>query len=268
MTRQPYDHPRISERYFFPQRGPAPQDAPQRTALRLASDDADARTAALWIHPLPAAPTLLYFHGNGEQIADQLDHWPSWAQAVGLNLLLVDYPGYGSSGGLPSLSSCRSAARAALAWLLAREDAPRIVVGGRSVGSIFAIDVASACPTERLAGLFLESGIADVVQRLALRVPYEQLGLDRESVEAAVARDFDHAAKLATIGAKVLVLHCQQDSLVAAEHGEALAGWAGEQLLELLLFEQGDHNTIQWINEAPYRAALARLVAASEDPGA
>jgi pimeloyl-ACP methyl ester carboxylesterase len=267
MTGQPYDHPRISERYFFPLRGPAPQRGPEQTPLRLTADEST-EIAALWIHPLPAAPTLLYFHGNGEQIADQLDHWPGWARSAGLNLLLVDYPGYGASGGLPSLSSCRQAARSALTWLLAREDVPQILVGGRSVGSIFAIDVASACPPERLAGLLLESGIADVVQRLSLRVPYEDLGLDRARVEAAVARDFDHASKLSAVGAKVLVLHCRQDSLVGAEHGEALARWAGKQLLELLLFEQGDHNTIQWINEAPYRAALARLVAALPRTGA
>jgi pimeloyl-ACP methyl ester carboxylesterase len=257
----PYEHPVIGQAYFFPTIGPRPSGTHGGEAIDLPDG-----VVAYWHHPLPGAPTLLYFHGNGERIAHQLRDWPGWLEQLGVNGLFVDYPGYGASAGSPSLASCARAARHAADWLAARDDVPAILIAGRSVGSLFALEAARWRAEQREgepAGLLLESGVADVVQRLALRVPYEALGLDRGAIERAVARDFDHRAKLAALRCPVLVLHCREDWLVPVEHGQQLARWAGDQLLELMLFERGDHNTIQFENEPEYRAALGRLVSAA-----
>ena len=270
-----YDHPAICQAYFFPMPGgPLPRrERSEPVALRLADGT---RIGAYWSHPLQRAPTLLYLHGNGECISDQLGHWPRWAAEVGANIFFVDYPGYATSQGRPALSTCREAARAALRYLVEQptDAVPHVVLVGRSVGSIFALDVAwqwSSATAEgagRVRGLVLESGIADLKQRLAIRVPYEQVGIDRAALEAELDEDFDHRRKVQSVEMPVLVLHTRRDQLVPAWHGELLARWAADvgRLHELILFENGDHNSIQWVNDAAYRHELGAFLAAIPAP--
>jgi len=253
-----YDRPEVCSTYFFPQPGvPLPARA-GAGPVALALPDGTP-ISAYAVRSLDGAPTLLYFHGNGETIADQLGHWPDWAREAGANIFFVDYPGYALSRGDPTFTSCRQAARAALDHLL--DQGERVVLAGRSVGSIFALDAAAARP-DRVAGLMLESGVADLWQRLELRGPWHAVGFDPARFEQEVKRDFDHQAKLSSLGCPILVLHTRQDSLIPCWHAEQLARWAGERLLRLVLFEEGDHNTIQLLNEAAYCAHLGALVAA------
>lgn len=258
-----YDRPEVSRTYFFPRPGPPLPATADAAPLPLSLPDGT-RLGGYWSRPLPAAPTLLYLHGNGEIIADQLDVWPTWARQAGANIFFLDYPGYATSEGEPCFSACRQAAAAALAWLV-EQDAP-VILAGRSVGSIFALDAAASAP-EPVRGLWLESGVADLTQRLAVRWPVIAAGsgrdIDRRALEAEVARDFDHRAKLARLRCPVLVLHTRDDDLIPCWHGERLAQWAGENLLRLELFPRGDHNTIQWVNGEAYPGLLAQLVGAS-----
>ena len=66
------------------------------------------RVEAWYLPPLVSvdapAPLLLFTHGNGELI----DYWPSdfeEPRRLGVAVLLVEYPGYGRSGGAPSQRS-------------------------------------------------------------------------------------------------------------------------------------------------------------------
>jgi len=261
---RPYDRPEVCRYYFFPQPG-HPLGASDRGApVALVLGDGT-RVGGYWSHPLPAAPTLLYLHGNGERIVDQLSTWPDWARRAGANLLCLDYPGYATSEGTPTFSSCCQAAQAALDFLLGRPiaEVPAVVVVGRSIGSLFALDLVARNPGPRLRGLALESGIADLGLRLAVRVPFDQVAIDRAALEAAVAIDFDQQAKLARVAGPVLVLHTEQDDIVPIWHGERLAEWAGPRLLRFVRLAAGDHNTIQLYNEQTYVDALTELVSAA-----
>jgi hypothetical protein len=60
----------------------------------------------------------------------------------------------------------------------------------------------------------------------------------------------------------LLVLHTRNDGLVPCDNSEKLADWAGDLLHELVLFDRGDHNSIQYYNEAAYREALDGWVSA------
>ena len=60
-------------------------------------------------------PTLLFFHGNGEIVADYEDLGPVYTQQS-YNFFPVDYRGYGRSEGKPSEKGILSDARAARAW--------------------------------------------------------------------------------------------------------------------------------------------------------
>ncbi len=133
----------------------------------------------------------------------------------------------------------------------------RIVPFGRSVGSIFAIEAAARFP---VAGLVVESGIADVLERLLLRVEPDELGATAAELEAAVAARLDHRAKLAAFPGPVLVRHALHDDLVPATHGKRLAEWAAGPTI-LRLFDRGDHNSILAANAGAYLDSVAELVA-------
>lgn len=241
------DHPVIAERYFFPR--------PDRVAEPCWVDVEGARLAC-YRTPSPPddAAWLVHFHGNGEVAADWLDDFARPIERRGHAVLLAEYRGYGGSSGAPGLGSMLDDA---LACVDATGALPsRALVYGRSVGSIFALHAAAHRP---LGGLVIESGIADVLERLAIRLTPRELGTDAAGLEAAVRAHLDHEAKLATYGGPVLVLHARRDHMVAPSHATRLAAWAGARA-ELQLFDRGDHNSIHAFNgPAILDAVCARL---------
>ena len=86
-----YDRPEICSTYFFPQPdAPLPRgDSAEPVGLAL-SDGTP--IGGFWSRPLDGAPTLLYLHGNGERIADQLagKHWLFGADEQIERLMMCD----------------------------------------------------------------------------------------------------------------------------------------------------------------------------------
>lgn len=244
MSEHLLDHPIISERYFFPRRRPLPDPFVVQTP-----------GGALHCHrraPHPDAPTLLHFHGNGEVVFDWIRDFAPALVAAGLNVCLAEYRGYGGSSGTPALAGMLD--DAVLVADALGVDPSTLYVYGRSVGSIYALHVASQRP---VAGLVIESGISNVLQRLAVRLEPQELGVTRAQLEAAVADALDHEAKMRAYAGPVLVMHARADHLVPVEHAEALARWAGDRG-RLVLFPRGDHNSIHYFND---EAILAEVVA-------
>lgn len=252
-----YDHDALCRTYFFPEPEAPPPAVGTGAPLRIPHPDGYG-LSAWWSRPSPGAPTVLLFHGNGESVRTDLAFWPRFFTRLGVNLLLVDYPGYGASGGRPTFSSCAEGGRAALQFLLARgpDEVPGVIVMGRSMGSWVALKAVEALDSNRLLGVVIESGIADLGQRLVDRIDYESAGLEPVEVLAAVRRDFDLKAIVASLGCPILVLHARRDSLVPSWHGRLLAEWAGERLHALALFDDGDHNSILAENFEAYERVL------------
>jgi pimeloyl-ACP methyl ester carboxylesterase len=174
---------------------------------------------------------------------------------MGWNLLLAEYRGYGGSSGEPALGRMLDDV---VPVLRAAGPPERVVVFGRSVGSLFALEAVARVPG--VAGLVLESAVADPLERLSLRVDPRELGVDQAAFAAAVAERLDQRAKIGAYRGPVLVLHARHDDLVDVSHGERLADWAGGPVT-LEVFEAGDHNSILAENEAAYLAALGAFLA-------
>ncbi|MBW2457120.1 MAG: alpha/beta fold hydrolase [Deltaproteobacteria bacterium] len=238
------DHPTISERYFFPR----PDRPPE-----VLSVSCDGATLACAAHrPLAAAPTVIFFHGNGEVVADYVP-WLCEAFAErGTNLLLAEYRGYGGSTGAPGL--IRMLADVTQVFEAAALPPEQVIVFGRSVGSIYALELAAQQPG--IAGLVIESGIADPLERVLMRVDPDEIGSDRETLAAEAREHLDHRRKLAAYGGPLLVLHARGDTLVDVTNGQRLAAWSAPPQTELLVLPRGDHNTIMMANEAAYWDAL------------
>ena len=167
-------------------------------------------------------PVLLFFHGNGEVI-DFLPEEAGEFRALGMGVLLVEYPGYGRSGGSPSEESITAAAVAAYDAVIGQRgvDPGRVVAFGRSLGG----GAACALSRERrLAAIILQSPFTStrpIARRMIL--------------PGFLARDvFDNRRALAAYGGPVLVFHGTHDDIIPAAHGRELARTARRgRLVEL-----------------------------------
>jgi pimeloyl-ACP methyl ester carboxylesterase len=250
MTASVLDHPLISQRYFFPR--------PDRVASPFVVEVDGARLACAFRKVSPDAPTVVHFHGNGEVVGDWDEVLSEWLGGLGWNVLLAEYRGYGMSTGEPELGKMLDDVER----IVRASGVPpeRIVFFGRSVGSMFAIHAVSRFP--QAAGLIVESGIADVRERLALRVEPSELGVSERAFDTAVRERLDQRAKLRSYPGPVLVLHTRHDGLVDVSHGEQLAA-AAKGKVTLRVFERGDHNSILAVNAAAYRKAVEEFLAAA-----
>lgn len=173
------------------------------------------------------APLLLFAHGNAELI----DYWPgefTTPRRWGMAVLLVEYPGYGRSGGRPSEAAIAETVLAAYDWAAGRPDvdSARIVAYGRSLGGGAATLLARS---RGVAALVLESTFTSV-HAFARRV----------GAPALLVRDrFDNLAALPDVTAPILILHGTHDRIVPAAHAHALR--AAQPSAELVLLPCG-HN--------------------------
>ena len=240
------DHPVISERYFFPQR------VPLDDACRVRSQDLE---LGCWRSAPPSErPVLLHFHGNGEVVHHWIDELTPRVQAMGWELFLAEYRGYGASEGQPLLESMLDDVEAIVnAVGVPRE---RIVVFGRSIGSLYATEAIQRFP--ELAGLVLESGIHDLYERLALRMRPIELGCTDADLRAAVTARFDQGAKLEAWGGPSLIMHAEHDHLVGIRHAVQNAEAARDS--QLVRFPRGDHNSILFANETEYFRVLGEFL--------
>ena len=204
----------------------------------------------------PEAGWVLYFHGNGE-LAAECDEYNAWLfTEAGFNVGFVEYRGYGSSQeelGLASMLGDGASVVAALGV-----PASRVVAFGRSLGSVYAIELAHRLP--ELGGLILESGIADLNEQWSLEDKALEMGCEPGEILAAVSAKFDHRAKLGSYKGPTLVLHATRDHLVPVTHGQRLHDWAGGAEKRLVLFPIGNHNSIMVANSKQYVAEVQNFL--------
>ncbi len=241
------DSPIVSERYFFPR-----PDA----VVDPAWVEVDGGRLACAAHaPHPGAPTLLHFHGNGEVVADWASELGPALAARGLNSFFAEYRGYGASTGRPALVGMLDDVAAIFAAAGGEPD--QTVVYGRSVGSIYAIHLAHVLTSRGHPprGLIIESGIADPLSRVLMRVRPQELGTTLDQLEAEGRAHLDHERKLRALGStRALVLHAAGDDLVDPSHARRNAEWSGG---ELVLYDRGDHNSIYYFNRDAMLDAIA-----------
>jgi pimeloyl-ACP methyl ester carboxylesterase len=111
----------------------------------------------------PTAFTMVHFHGNGEAVADYVPWLARELAALGLNSLFVEYRQYGGSTGKARLVEMLGDGETVIAAAGIAPD--KAIAFGRSIGSLYAIELVHRQPT--VAGLILESGIADPCERFA-----------------------------------------------------------------------------------------------------
>ena len=242
------DHPAVGERVFHPR--------PSTAAPTLWVESGGHSLGCHVRRADPAAGWVVYFHGNGEVAADSAHYCADLFTGAGVNVCFAEYRGYGASTGTPALVAMLGDGEAVVESLGVPPE--RVVAFGRSLGSLYAIELARRLP--RLGGLVLESGIADPADLWPLEKRAGEIGCSKQEVAAALAGDFDHRAKLAGYAGPLLVLHAAGDRLVYPSHAERLHAWGGGSDKRLVVFPHGDHNSILRANLIEYVDEVRRFL--------
>lgn len=185
-----------------------------------------------WYIPHPQARrVVLFFHGNAGNISHRGDSIGIFHR-LGLNVLIVDYRGYGRSQGSPSEPGLYRDAAASWRYLTGTRgfDPGQIVVFGRSLGGAVAAQLAA---TVEPGALILESTLSSA--RDFARSVFPLL-----SRLVVVRYDFDTVDSVRQVHCPVLVLHSREDEIMPFALGEKVFEAANPPrfLVEL----QGDHN--------------------------
>jgi hypothetical protein len=166
------------------------------------------------------APVVLFFHGNGENLATlAMAGLFEELAALGVPHLAIDYPGYGRSSGHPSEERLAAAADAALDWARREHPGRPVVAAGWSLGAAVAAALAARHPRE-IAGLVALSPWTSLPE-LARRFFPAPL------VRLALADRYDVLAAAPGIRVPALVVHGARDAIVPAEHGRRVAAALG-----------------------------------------
>ena len=172
-------------------------------------------------------PVVIFGHGNGEII----DYWPEELgkfTKLRVALLLVEYPGYGSSAGSPSEKSVTETFVAAHDWLTSRADIDnsRIILFGRSLGGGAVCALARHRPS---AAMILMSTFTSaksfaknfLVPSILVRDPFDNLSVVKNYPEP------------------LLIIHGKHDTIIPYSHGKALH--AAAKRGEMITYNAG-HN--------------------------
>jgi fermentation-respiration switch protein FrsA (DUF1100 family) len=185
-----------------------------------------------WFIPHAAGDaTLLFLHGNAGNISHRLDSIRQFHD-LGLQVLILDYRGYGESEGSPTETGTYDDATAAWHYLITQRGiAPRdIVLFGRSLGANIAAELATRT---RPGALVMESAftsVPDMAETIYPWLPTRLLSRYR----------YDAYKQLAHISCPLLIVHSRDDEIIPYTHGQRLFERAREpkQFLEL----RGGHN--------------------------
>jgi hypothetical protein len=184
----------------------------------------------LWVVNPGQAQAVIYFGGNAEDVYYNADDFA--AVLPEHTVYLVNYRGYGGSGGDPSETALFADALAIFDQLQARHGA--VSVMGRSLGSGVATYLASRRPVERLLLVTPPDSAVALARRFYPVYPVGWLLKDRyESVRHAEA-----------ISAPVLMLVAGQDRIVPREHSERLAAAFADGQVVMRVIDAAGHNGI------------------------
>jgi pimeloyl-ACP methyl ester carboxylesterase len=203
-----------------------------------------------------AAPTLLFFHGNGEIVADYDELAPFYLR-LGLNFFPVDYRGYGRSTGSPAVSAmmqdCHEIFAFARQWLPEQGYTGTLIIMGRSLGSASALELAASYP-DRVSGLIVESGFAFAGPLLQL------LGVNLRAIGYEEKAGFRNVDKIKSYPGPTLIIHAEQDQIIPFSDGQALYNASRARDKTLLKIPHANHNDILLQGFAEYMAAVKNLV--------
>ena len=243
---------------FFPERALAagPADFGLR-AEELAITAADGVALHGWWIAGRGERVLIWYHGNAGNIAGRLPNARWFVEQLGVDVVLVDYRGYGRSAGTPDEAGVYLDGLAVYDAVAARGVRPRdVVLFGRSLGGAVATEVALRRPA---GALVLEAAFRSA--RAMARTHYWFVP------SALVRTRMDNESKIGRVTAPTLFLHGDRDRIVPLEHSRRLFQQAARPA-RFHVIEGAGHNDTYLAGGALYAdvwRAFLRETAATAD---
>ena len=199
---------------------------------------------------------LLFFHGNGEIVADYDELGAVYNQS-GINFLAVDYRGYGRSGGKPTVTAmmqdCHIIFHFVRKWLQQNNFSGPLILMGRSLGSASVLELAAAYKN-LIDGLIVESGFAYAGPLLSL------LGIDFAALGFKEEKGFRNIDKIGNFDKPTLIIHAEFDHIIPYSDGHALYEACPSGNKKLLKIPGANHNDIFMRGFQEYLAAVKDIV--------
>ncbi len=208
-------------------------------------------------------PTLVYFCGNAETVADSMPRLTWLRDQLQVNVMAFDYRGYGASDGTPGLKTCGEDAVAVIAGLRAMrgyEQAP-VIVYGRSIGGGMAVYAAAHA---RIDGLVLEappSSCPEVISAWNPNLPwYVRWCITLEPDPALADPELQPITLIPRVLCPLLIMHGGQDTVIPQAQGRELYERAGSANKRFLALPENGHNDLR-LDRPLITEALRRLIA-------
>jgi uncharacterized protein len=246
------DRPEVLHLLFHPR--PEWRSTATTTPARdeLITVDTDVVIGARFHMTAPTAANILFFHGNGEIVADYDDLGPVYNR-MGVNFLAVDYRGYGRSTGKPTVRHMMQDSHVVfnyvLDWLKSNSYSGPVVVMGRSLGSASALELAASHPSQ-LDGLIIESGFAYAGPLL------QRLGINLSAVGFRESEGFTNLDKIRDFHKPVLIIHAELDHIIPFADAQTLYDHCPAADKILLKIPEAGHNDIFARGLTQYLAAI------------
>lgn len=224
---------------------PPPPTYPDGSDIRRIPAPEGVTLAARYLPCPDARYTVVYFHGNAEDLGSIAPRLELLRDRLHVAVLGWDYPGYGRSGGSVGEPETLRAAQAVLAYVTGTLGVPpdRVVLYGRSLGSGPAVELATSRPCRALV---LESAFTSVF-RVLTRVRI--LPFDK----------FANLEKMPRVKCPVLVIQGTADETIPFSHGRRLFAAAPEPKHRLWVEGAGHNDVVETAGEAYWQALREML---------
>lgn len=249
------DRPEILTFLFHPrQEWGSPRPSPSAEDVLIQAEK-DVAVGARFHLAGQGAPNILFFHGNGEIVADYNDIGPLYLR-MGINFLPVDYRGYGRSSGKPTITAMMRDSHVIFDyvqnWLKEKDYTGPFILMGRSLGSASALEL-SVHYGDQIDGLIIESGFAYAGPLLRL------LGIDMEALGIKEEEGFRNIDKIRKFYKPTLIIHAEYDHIISLTEGQALYDACSAQDKRLLIIPGANHNDIFLRGMREYMEAVEDL---------
>lgn len=189
---------------------------------------------------------VIYFHGNGGNIAQRVPELQKIADITKATVIGVGYRGYGASPGSTSERSIYEDGESALRYVTndLGFSTDKIVLFGRSLGSTVAARLAAH---HHLSGTILITPLSTGQAFAKVHAP--------AVLSVLVAGSFDNLAQATALSGPVLIIHGTDDEVIPFSHGQALFT-AIKAPKRFVAIERGRHNDLEFVDPKTFWQAV------------
>ena len=198
-----------------------------------------------------AKGTILYFGGNGFSLWNRsTNDVINFFTNLQMNLMLIDYRGYGLSEGSPTIQGIYKDSEAAYKYLCSRDDvnSKKIILYGHSLGAFVATNLAKEYT---FAGLVLEGAISNATEMkdaaLQAKAPWYIRWLVTVDADSSVLA-LNNLEQVKEIKIPLLVITGEKDDLAPPVMGEEIVINAKSKNKKFVIIKNGEHKNLYFSN--------------------